>query len=689
LRKKIIIFICLLILTAPLSMNSTHFQVTASSSAKLTIKPEKIIDQSLVPGSTITINASVIDVSDIYAWQVKITFNPTIINCSKIWLPSDHIFAGKSMTDVPPVLDNVNGYVMYGATLVGEIPTFSGSGTLCQLNFTVIGKGASNINFSTPYGEDTFLLNSTLDIVSVEIINGYFANAIPPIASFDYSPKTPIVNESVTFNASASYDPDGTIAKYEWAFGDSQTSTGKIVTHTYNAPGTYTVSLKVIDNDGLASIETKNITVYEYKPTKLYVNPKEISNPTLLPPSLIQLNITIEGVKDMYGYEFKLSYDTDMLTCIGAIINIIQNQTNFTPTIFINDGAGYIWINVSYRQPSTPITANEPENLVTLYLQIDKIGYSQLHLNETKIWDAYGNEISHQTEDGFIMTLIRDVSIAEINPSNTWTYQNWTVSINVVAKNLGNTSESFNVSVYYNETLIGVYPVTNLAPATQTTIIVEWDTTGIPEGIYQLKAEASLVPYEYNITNNALINGTIIVVTKIRDVSIASVNSSRNWAFPGMSVNITLIAENLGEFNESFNINVYCNETVLATYFISNLASKSETALTFPWNTSSLKPGDTYYIKGEASLIQYEYNATNNVYSDGTVEVRVTGDENGDGRVDIKDVSIIAKAFGTYPGHERWNSEADITGSTYLVPDGVVDIRDVAIVSKNFGKSIG
>jgi PKD repeat protein len=42
----------------------------------------------------------------------------------------------------------------------------------------------------------------------------------PPIASFSYCPKNPVVNETITFNASFSDDPDGTIENYEWDFGD-------------------------------------------------------------------------------------------------------------------------------------------------------------------------------------------------------------------------------------------------------------------------------------------------------------------------------------------------------------------------------------------------------------------------------------------------------------------------------------
>lgn len=59
----------------------------------------------------------------------------------------------------------------------------------------------------------------------------------------------------------------------------------------------------------------------------------------------------------------------------------------------------------------------------------------------------------------------------------------------------------------------------------------------------------------------------------------------------------------------------------------------------------------------------------------------LVGDVNGDGKVDGKDIAIVAQAFGSYPGHPRWNSAADING------DNVVNSLDLALVAVNFGKS--
>jgi hypothetical protein len=63
-----------------------------------------------------------------------------------------------------------------------------------------------------------------------------------------------------------------------------------------------------------------------------------------------------------------------------------------------------------------------------------------------------------------------------------------------------------------------------------------------------------------------------------------------------------------------------------------------------------------------------------------TIRVRMPGDLNMDGKVDMKDVAIATKAFGSYPGHERWNPVADES------EDGKIDVFDIALTCRNYGK---
>jgi len=83
----------------------------------------------------------------------------------------------------------------------------------------------------------------------------------PPVASFTESATIVSIGEFITFDASSSFDPDGSIVGYFWDFGDNTNATGVVVSHTYADIGTYTVTLTVTDNDGAATSATATKTV--------------------------------------------------------------------------------------------------------------------------------------------------------------------------------------------------------------------------------------------------------------------------------------------------------------------------------------------------------------------------------------------------------------------------------------------
>ncbi len=197
---------------------------------------------------------------------------------------------------------------------------------------------------------------------------------VPPVASFVYAPSTPLAGQIVTFDASSSYDPDGTITQYSWNFGDGVevNETDPVSTHTYATVGTYTVDLTITDDDEQTDTASAAVVVYP---------------------------------------------------------------------------------------------------------------------------------------------IIHDVAIVSITPSPTQVTVGQNVSITVVARNNGNVSETFNVAAYFNDTEIDTQEVANLAAYSTRSLSFTWNTAGVAEGEYTIKAVADTVSGETNQADNTGTATTKVKVT--------------------------------------------------------------------------------------------------------------------------------------------------------------------------------
>ncbi len=84
---------------------------------------------------------------------------------------------------------------------------------------------------------------------------------LPPSAVFEHAPDPPTVGEEASFDASGSFDLDGTISSYEWDFGDGTDALGVQVSHSFDQVGQFSVTLTVSDDGGASSSIQKSVTV--------------------------------------------------------------------------------------------------------------------------------------------------------------------------------------------------------------------------------------------------------------------------------------------------------------------------------------------------------------------------------------------------------------------------------------------
>ena len=240
---------------------------------------------------------------------------------------------------------------------------------------------------------------------------------------------------------------------------------------------------------------------------KLAVDPPLIIDPTLLPPATFQINITIADVRGLYGYQFNLTFDPVILTCLQIQIHDVLNETHYIPNQNIDNTRGFVFTNVTYYSPAIPLDVDSPTPLVTIKFRVRAIGATNLTLTDTQLIDQDGQPITHEVQNGYFQGVIVDIAVISVSASPTAVYKGLSTNITVIAANHGNLTEDFTVNIYYNSTLLTSVNVTNLAPDANATITVTWNTATVSWGKYLMSAQVPPLPYETHTSDNTLVDG--------------------------------------------------------------------------------------------------------------------------------------------------------------------------------------
>jgi thermitase len=272
-----------------------------------------------------------------------------------------------------------------------------------------------------------------------------------PVAFFTYTPDRPFEGGPVTFNASLPTPNGGAIIRYDWSFGDGNTSsiTVPTTTHVYATIGTYNVTLTVIDINGSNDTTWQTLTVREcpiavfaYMPQFPLVNETVTFNASA---SLPRWNGTANV--PIISYEWDLG---DGSRDEGKIVNHTYTTTGtYTVTLNVTDIEG--------------------------------------------LWN---------TAKAIVQVGLHNVAITNVIPSKTVVGKRYSLQINVTVTNEGDFTETFNITAYANTTVIDTLTNVTLTSGNSTTITFTWNTTGVPYGNYTISAYADPVQGEtYTIDN--------------------------------------------------------------------------------------------------------------------------------------------------------------------------------------------
>ncbi|MBN1784335.1 MAG: PKD domain-containing protein [Candidatus Bathyarchaeota archaeon] len=157
-----------------------------------------------------------------------------------------------------------------------------------------------------------------------------------PVAAFTESAHTLDTNEVISFDASASYDPDGTIVNFFWDFGDGTTGTGVSMEHSYPENGLYTVTLTVTDDDSATDSTTA---------TKRVLNQSPVASFTESAHTVETRELIIFDASASYDPDSSIvSYDWDFGDGNGAagiiVTHTYANDGSYIVTLIVTDDDG-------------------------------------------------------------------------------------------------------------------------------------------------------------------------------------------------------------------------------------------------------------------------------------------------------------------------------------------------------------
>jgi hypothetical protein len=162
------------------------------------------------------------------------------------------------------------------------------------------------------------------------------------------------------------------------------------------------------------------------------------------------------------------------------------------------------------------------------------------------------------------------------------------------------------------------------------------------------------------------------------DIAITGITPYRTIVSNRTMTSVNVTVANQGSVQETFTLIASYNSTAFASQMIT-VGNGTSVKWLVIWNTSGISIGN-YNVTASVDQLPGENDTSDNSLSC-MVKVSILGDINGDGRVDMKDVSYVARRFMCLPSDPFWDCNADIN------EDLKIDMKDVSTIAKEFGKT--
>ena len=244
------------------------------------------------------------------------------------------------------------------------------------------------------------------------------------------------------------------------------------------------------------------------------------------------VNVTITNVTDVIAVTFSAHWDPSILDLTGVVKGDFLDD-GFAPSPTIDHAGGNLKeYAITQLSPYDPKNYTYPDWGWVATLEFQFVGTAPppnitttITLVDNPAADmdtmcrSYGEPVAGHNFDVLgtcEFTYVGppavggDVAVINVVPSESQAYQAWTINVNVTVLNNGTDPISFNVTAYYENVTaayeIGTQPVTDLAGGAQMNRTFNWALSGVALGLYDLKANATLIGLEdINLNNNEFV----------------------------------------------------------------------------------------------------------------------------------------------------------------------------------------
>lgn len=184
-------------------------------------------------------------------------------------------------------------------------------------------------------------------------------------------------------------------------------------------------------------------------------------------------------------------------------------------------------------------------------------------------------------------------------------------------------------------------------------------------------------PYIIDVNNQD--NYPLMDLYPYPDIGITTVNTSKTVFTEGYILKMNASVANYGLTSQTVNVSFRANSTEIETQIIT-LENISSVTLAFSWNTHGYASGNyTLSIFADASG---DIDVLDNAFDVGVIITEILGDINGDGKVTLLDLVILALAYGSTPEmppiYNPYNPNADLDNNE------MVGLSDLVIMAKNY-----